>query len=340
MGKDKKKKKDIQIPECVKVLKLSKKKYAKKNGIDLDSSKMSKKENKRKLKKITLEYNEDVIKGLNKAVKILTEVQEESKKVNKLKAWVEEKITDPATMDSVAELYKKHPELYTNMIYLPYMIVATITFYRQEDLSDEEKEFGKKIHSDDLIEFCMKILKKIIKKYEKYDLNSETAFHIATVIPTTKLLAGSRKWFRNLITTMHNMAEKSVPDIKAIFKAILKLDGKKYINKKLFYELFYQEFILKRLSNKKYSATESQKEFYDNLVDMTLDYLNDLKVGKVKSILKQYIKARKKAEEFKSDGKRIIKFVDHANSNSPYQNIKAAVQELINEDKNNEIYLS
>jgi hypothetical protein len=220
------------------------------------------------------------------------------------------------------------------------MIVSTITYYRQEDLTDEEKEFGKRIHSDDLIEFCMKILKKIIKKYEKQDLSSEVAFQIATVIPTTKLLAGSRKWFRNLITTLHIMAEKSVPDLKAIFKAILKLDGKKYINKKLFYELLYQEFMLKRLSNKKYSATDSQKEFYDNFVDMTLEYLNELKVGKVKNILKQYIKARKKAEEFKSDGKRIIKFVDHANSNSPYQNIKAAVQELINDDKNNEIYLS
>ena len=339
MSKDKKKK-DIQIPECVKVLKLSKKKYAKKNGIDLDSNKMSKKDGKRKLKKITLEYNEEVIKGLNKAVKILTEVTEDTKKVNKVKEWIENKIVDPATMDAVAEMYKKHPELYSNMIYLPYMIVSTITYYRQEDLTDEEKEFGKRIHSDDLIEFCMKILKKVIKKYEKQDLSSEVAFQIATVIPTTKLLAGSRKWFRNLITTLHIMAEKSVPDLKAIFKAILKLDGKKYINKKLFYELLYQEFMLKRLSNKKYSATDSQKEFYDNFVDMTLEYLNELKVGKVKNILKQYIKARKKAEEFKSDGKRIIKFVDHANSNSPYQNIKAAVQELINDDKNNEIYLS
>ena len=339
MSKDKKKK-DIQIPECVKVLKLSKKKYAKKNGIDLDSNKMSKKDGKRKLKKITLEYNEEVIKGLNKAVKILTEVTEDTKKVNKVKEWIENKIVDPATMDAVAEMYKKHPELYSNMIYLPYMIVSTITYYRQEDLTDEEKEFGKRIHSDDLIEFCMKILKKIIKKYEKQDLSSEVAFQIATVIPTTKLLAGSRKWFRNLITTLHIMAEKSVPDLKAIFKAILKLEGKKYINKKLFYELLYQEFMLKRLSNKKYSATDSQKEFYDNFVDMTLEYLNELKVGKIKGILKQYIKARKKAEEFKSDGKRIIKFVDHANSNSPYQNIKAAVQELINDDKNNEIYLS
>lgn len=339
MGKDKKKK-DIQVPECVKVLKLSKKKYAKKNDFDIDSKKMSSKEKKRKLKKLTLEYNEDIIKGLDKGVKILSEVSEESKKVNKIKTWIEEKITDPSTMEAVAKMYKKHPELYPNMIYLPYMIVATITFYRQEDLTDEEKEFGKRIHSDDLIEFCMKILKKTIKRYSKLGLEEEDAFNIATIIPTTKLLVGSRKWYRNLITGLHLMSEKNVPDIKAIFKAILKLDGKKYITKKMFYELFYQEFILKKLSNKKYSATDAQKEFYDTLVDMTLEYLNDLKVGKLKGILKQYIKARKKAEEFKTDGKRIIKFVDHANSNSPYPNIKAAVEELIKDDKNNEIYLS
>lgn len=337
MGKDKK---DIEIPKCVKVLKMSKKKYAKKNDFNIDSKKMGDKERKRKLKKLTLEYNEDVIKGLDKAVKILSEVTVESKKLNKIKEGVESVIVDPSTMDAVAELYKKHPELYPNMIFLPYMIVSTITYYRQEDLTDEEKEFGKRIHNDDLIEFCEKILRKIIKRYKKHDLDERTAFHIATVIPSTKLLAGSRKWFRNLISTFRIMSETEVPEIKKIFKAILKLDGKKYIGKKLFYELFYQEFILTKLTNKKYSSTDTQKEFYEKLVDMTLDYLNDLKVGKLKGILKQYIKSRKKAEEFKTDGKRIIKFVDHATSNSPYQNIKAAVQELINDDKDNEIYLS
>lgn len=337
MGKDKK---DIEIPKCVKVLKMSKKKYAKKNDFNIDSKKMGDKERKRKLKKLTLEYNEDVIKGLDKAVKILSEVTVESKKLNKIKEGVESVIVDPSTMDAVAELYKKHPELYPNMIFLPYMIVSTITYYRQEDLTDEEKEFGKRIHNDDLIEFCEKILRKIIKRYKKNDLDERTAFHIATVIPSTKLLAGSRKWFRNLISTFRIMSETEVPEIKKIFKAILKLDGKKYIGKKLFYELFYQEFILTKLTNKKYSSTDTQKEFYEKLVDMTLDYLNDLKVGKLKGILKQYIKSRKKAEEFKTDGKRIIKFVDHATSNSPYQNIKAAVQELINDDKDNEIYLS
>lgn len=337
MGKDKK---DIEIPKCVKVLKMSKKKYAKKNDFNIDSKKMGDKERKRKLKKLTLEYNEDIIKGLDKAVKILSEVTTESKKLNKIKAGVESVIVDPSTMDAVAELYKKHPENYPNMIFLPYMIISTITYYRQDDLTDEEKEFGKRIHNDDLIEFCEKILRKIIKQYKKHDLDERTAFHIATVIPSTKLLAGSRKWFRNLISTFRLMSETEVPDVKRIFKAILKLDGKKYIGKKLFYELFYQEFILTKLTNKKYSSTETQKEFYEKLIDMTLDYLNDLKVNKIKSILKQYIKSRKKAEEFKTDGKRIIKFVDHATSNSPYQNIKAAVQELINDDKDNELYLS
>lgn len=336
MGKDKK---DIQIPKCVKMLKLSKKKFAKKNDIKI-TDKMKKKERERKLKKLTIEFTEETIKGLDKGVKILSEVSDDSKKVNKIKEWIVSKITDAETMDAVAEMYKKHPEYYPNMIYLPHMIVSTINYYRQEDLTDEEKEFGKRIESEDLIAFCEKILKKIIKKYKKEDLDESTAFNIATVIPSTKLLAGSRKWFKNLLTTLHIMAEDTVPDVKAIFKAILKIEGKKYISKKLFYELLYQEFIMKRLSNKKYSSTETQKEFYEKMTDMTLEYLNGLKVGKIKGILKQYIKRRKKAEEAKADGKRIIKFIDHANSNSPYQQIKAAVQELINDDKDNEQYLS
>ena len=79
---------------------------------------------------------------------------------------------------------------------------------------------------------------------------------------------------------------------------------------------------------------------HEGLIENALKYINELKPSKINEILKHYIKSRKKAEEFKNDSKRIIKFVDHANSNSPYANIKKAVQDLIAEEPSNEIYLS
>ena len=87
---------------------------------------MKKKVRERKLKKLTIEFAEETIKGLDKGVKILSEVSDDSKKVNKIKEWIVAKITDSDVMDSVAEMYKKHPEYYPNMIYLPHMIVSTI----------------------------------------------------------------------------------------------------------------------------------------------------------------------------------------------------------------------
>ena len=57
-------------------------------------------------------------------------------------------------------------------------------------------------------------------------------------------------------------------------------------------------------------------------------------------MLRQYIKRRKTAESYKNDGKRVIKFTDHANSNSPYSHIKSVVQDLISDNSSNELYLS
>ena len=55
--------------------------------------------------------------------------------------------------------------------------------------------------------------------------------------------------------------------------------------------------------------------------------------------MKAYIKRRKTAESYKNDTKRVIKFVDYANSNSPYTKLKAVLNELIADNSSNELYL-
>ena len=103
---------------------------------------------------------------------------------------------------------------------------------------------------------------------------------------------------------------------------------------------FYCEFILQKYTNKQVKFNEKQKELHEGLIENALKYIDDLKLNKIRDILRNYIKARKKAEEYNNDSKRIIKFVDHANSNSPYTNIKKVVQDLIAENAANEVYLS
>lgn len=331
-------KKKIKIPKSVLDLRMSPKKFAKKNNIRLKGKGMSKGEKKHNAKRLQKEYSEFALNGLNKAVKIVAE-NPEGKKIDKVKAGIENIITNPAVMKKIAKLYNKDRDQYKNMYLIAGMIMNTLVYYNSDAASEEEKKIGESLNSESLIEFCEKILKKQIKRYENFGLSEAVAFQLATTIPTTKLFK-NRQWYKRLIQQMYDIAEKEELDVDLVLKAVSKVDGKKSIDKKDFLEGFFSEFILQKNTNKSAKYTDSQKELHDNLVERTLVYLNGLKKSKLKEILKEYIKRRKKAEEYKNDNKRVIKFTDHANSNSPYENIKSVVQDLINDNSSYELYLS
>lgn len=333
-------KKKIKIPKSVLDLRMSPKKFAKKHGIRLKGKGMSKSEKKHSKKKLNREYSICAINGLNKAVKILAENGPEGKKIGKVKDGVDNIISNPNVMKRVAKLYRKNPDSYPNLIYLPHMIMNTIVYYHSEGISDEEKEIGKALDEEGLIEFCEKILRREIKRYKRKGLDDATAYQLATVIPTTKLFK-NRQWYRKLINELYSIAETIPVDIDAVLKAVSSIDKKKKgISRKDFLEGFFSEFILQKVSNSNKKFTATQKELHEGLVDRALLYLDNLKSRKLREILKGYIKRRKQAENYKNDGKRVINFTDHANSNSPYTTIKAVVQDLIADNGSNEIYLS
>ncbi len=338
----KKRKKKIRIPKSVSDLKLSPKKFAKKYGIRLKGKGMSKSEKKRNLKRLKDAYSRAAITGLNKAVKILSEnPQEEGKKITKIKSAVDNVVTNSSVMKKVAKLYRKNPDNYTNMIFLPHMIVNTLLYYSQEGISEEEKEISLSLDKEGLIEFCQKILKSKIKRYKKHSFSSDTSFKLAEVIPTTKLLVNNRQWYKKLIQSLYIISETEDIDFQLVLRAVLSLDKKKkYISKNEFYERFYSEFILTKSSNKNHSFTDTQKELHESLIEKTLEYLEDLKSSKLREILKTYIKRRKTAESYKNDTRRVIKFIDYANSNSSFTKIKSVIQELIADNSTNELYLS
>lgn len=334
MKKDKK----VKVPKSVLDLRMSPKKFAKKHNIKIKKKGMSKKEKRHTIKRFNKEYSEFAIAGVNKAVKILAE-NRECKKIDKVKEGVENIITNAVIMKEIAKIYKKHPKDYENMKFLPQMIVNTLLYYKQDGLSDEDKAIGESLPDEKLIEFCESILKKEIKRYRNMGLDKEVAFQLATCIPTTKVFK-NREWYKKLINQMYDIAANRDVDIDAIIKAVMKIDKKKGISKKDFLEGFFSEFILRKNSNKNAKFTAEQKDLHEGLIDRCLTYLDNLKSRKLRELLKQYIKRRKTAEKYKTDNKRIIKFTDHANSNSPYTTIKSVVQKLIEDDPSNEIYLS
>lgn len=333
-------KKKLKIPKSVLDLRLSPKKYAKKHGIRLKGKGMKKAERKHNLKKLKKEYSESAINGLNKAVKILVENSPEKKKVKKVEKGVDNIISSPNVMKRVAKIYRKHPSNYPNMIYLPHMIMNTLLYYNSDSISDEEKEIGKALNNEELVTFCEKILKKEIKRYRNMGLDQPVAYQLACVIPTTKLFKNNRQWYRKLINEMYSIASTMIVDIDTVLKAVCKIDKKKSIPRKEFLNGFFSEFILQKASNKNLSFTATQKELHEGLIDRALLYMDSLKSRKLRDMLKTYIKRRKNAENYKNDGKRVIKFIDHANSNSPYTTIKSVVQDLIADNSANELYLS
>lgn len=333
------KEKKIKVPKSVLDLRMSPKKFAKKNNIRIKGKGLSKSERKHAKKRLNAAYAENAINGLNKAVKILAE-HPEGKKINKVKEGVDNIISNPDVMKRIAKLYSKNPDHYSNMIFLPHMIMNTIAYYSSDAISEEEKEIAQSLDKDALAKFCEKILKKTIKRYKKMGLDDEIAFQLAAIVPTAKLFKNNRKWYKKLIQQMYDMATVSEVDIDAVLKAITKIDKDKVISKKDFLDGFFSEFILQRSTNKTHSYTDNQKDLHEGLIERALIYLDSMKSRRLKDILKQYIKRRKTAEEYKNDTKRVIKFIDHANSNSSYTNIKAVVQELIADNSSNELYLS
>lgn len=334
------KKGKIKIPKSVLDLRLSPKKFAKKHNIRLKGKGLSKRERKHNSKRLTKEYSESAISGLNKAVKILAENSQDDKKIYKVIDGVDNIISNPDVMQKIAKLYRKDPDNYQNMIYLPHMIMNTLIRYSAEDITDEEKEIRKRLDAESLIVFCEKILKKEIKRYRSMGLDADVAYQLATVIPTTKLFKNNRQWYQKLVQQLYDIAEKDDVDIDTVLKAVIKVDKKKSIDKKDFLEGFFSEFIWQKSSNKNHSFNDSQKELHDGLIERTLVYLDGLKPRKLREILKQYIKRRKTAESYKNDTKRVIKFIDHAHSNSSYGNIKTVVQDLVSDNSANELYLS
>jgi flagellar biosynthesis regulator FlaF len=340
MAKDKTKKKKIKIPKKVMQLKWSMGKFAKKNDLAV-KKKAKKKERKEAKRKLLRSYSEFVITRLNSAASILSKMgTEETRKSLELREAIIQIIAQNDVMKQIAKIYKKEPDNYPYIVYLPFMIRNAILYYSQDNLSEDDAKLAEMMDRDALVSISEAILKKQAKKYRENGLSKHIALEVASAIPTAKRISNNRRWMKSLIQLLYELAEFEEVDFEAVLKTIPKLDKKPPYTRKEIREMFYRELIQARSSNKNHSFTESQKDLNEKFIESAMEYLNGLKHQKLRQILREYIKIRKKAEEHKNDGKRIIKFTDIANSNSDYEKIKTVVTELISDDSANELYLS
>lgn len=333
-----KKDKKIDLPPSVKALKWDRAKWAKKNGLKYEGKHLSKADAKANKKRAKKEYPVAMIEGLNAAVEIISENPNDDQ-IEKIKNRIEGIIVRPKLMAKIADIYSKNPKDYKNLIFLPNIIMNTLLYYEKGvELSEDELAIAASLDREALTEFCEKILKKRRERYEGMGLSRTLAFHLACVIPTAKIL-GKPYWYKVLIGELYDMAETESVDVKDVLNAIAKIDKHPNITKDEIRRGFWGEFIFMRNSNRLKQLNDSQRNLHEELQQLCLKFLDkDAKV--CKEILKRYVERRRKAEKNGNDGRRIFKFTDHANSNSPYTTLKEVVEKMIKKDPDVESLLS
>lgn len=321
-----------KLPRTVKALDQKRKKWAKKNGLNYKDGKGNKKLAKE-------EYQEAFLEGLDRSMEIILH-QPNSKIADRVKDKIDAALARPKRMAEAAKIYPEHRKEYRNIIYLPNMIMTTIRYLQNgaDKLEGKEKEIAASIDETALVDFCETILKKSMKHYTSYGLSRGAAFTLACLVPSAHILEKSY-WYRALLTTLYDMAETDTFEIETIFEAVTTVDKSKVLHKRDMKRKFWLEFILMKNSNRFKNLNESQKNLHEHLQNQALEYLNGLSKDELEAMLYKYIKRRRESENNNSDGRRIFRFVDHANSNSPYGKIKQVVEKIISAKPDYEVYL-
>lgn len=334
--------KKIKIPDTVKDLKLSPKKFGKKIGIRINKG-MPKKERKFYTKKLWNKYGKMAAEGLNDAMHILSENNPEEKKMAKVVKRVDGVLESPKTMNVVIKRYKKNPNRYPDMIHLPRFIISTVDYYNSTSISEAEKrEMDEKFDTEKLIDFSYHILKKPIKYYENRGVADVPAFRLAAAVPSARVFNKSRFYYRNAIEELYKIAAldpNQILDLNVIIPSMIKVDKTRKISKKEFLRHFCFEFICMRLRNKDLME-DSQRALNTELTSFVLDFLDSMKPHSLKELLKEYITVRKKEEYKNLKGTHPINFVEHAAANSPYLNIQNVVQDILEKNNNFATFLS
>ena len=237
-------------------------------------------------------------------------------------------------------VYKKEPKEYKWILHLPGMITATILYYQKKDLMDEEKKEAEHLDVDMLMKFCEKILRKPIRKYMKHGLSASAAFQMACAVPTLNVFTWKTNyWHRKMINTMFEIAAEDVVDVPSYLQAIFSMDKNDKFKKKYFLDEFCLQYLLRKQTNKSAKFTDNQKELQENLNAWVLVHLNTIQKDRSRAIIKDYIRARKRAEENKVDGTRVIPLINHSNANSEYTKLRDVLLDIIKSNSQNELYL-
>lgn len=318
-------KRKIRIPEEVhSFAKMDFKKFKKKNKDYYDSK-----------KELKQSYFSELLYDLADTIVFLvrnSHIQDE--KVQEVKnacyCQLSGKKESPAFIKYISKVIKEDGvESIPNIQFFPIIlhdIISDINAYNEK--VKKENPDAEVFDASELYELDNLILKKKLKKAAKKEIDEDLAFDLLSIIPCNDAMKFS-PYFRI----------KSIFEIMYFHSKTKKIDFKNVI-KLLIDEEYYDVIISYALQERKekfQKFNESQKVFFNDISSWVFDELEEMDKSTIESILKTYVKTRKRDDEANKDGNR--RYFISSLPDSMYPKICKIVEKMKKEDSTVEKYL-
>ncbi len=217
-----------------------------------------------------------------------------------------------------------------NIEFLPiilYEIIGSIHKYNETQKAENGPE-APVFDSTDLIELTQLILKKRLKKADKKGIPSDIALDILCIIPTSDAMKFS-PYFR--VKSVFEILYKHAEHKEVKFDTIMN-----FLLEDKFYD-YVIGFALQERKEKIKTFNDTQKALFNDINEWVFNNLEDSDKTTIESIIKTYIKTRKRDDLAGKDSNR--RYFISSLPETAYPRICKVVNKLIAEDEDAKKYL-
>lgn len=291
--------------------KLTLKKYKKKNDGYFDS--------KKELKESYMLHLVDILPGTIEFVVKYGYIDDET--VQETKEAIYAKLVDEKFVKVLKKEIKNDNKI-DNIKLLPIIIKDILLAAEKQNATMLAQDPNAKVYDmSDLIELSQMILKKKLKKMEKAGVDSNIAFDVLSIIPTTDVLSSSQNYRIHMFyEALYEHSKSKVIPFEEIIDIIV---GEEY------YPIFIAFALLER-KEKFGKLTDNQKSFYLAVSTWCFNTMEQLSKDEIEAILKTYVSSRKKDESQGRDSNR--RYALGSLSETDYPRIIKTINRMISEN--------
>lgn len=210
-----------------------------------------------------------------------------------------------------------------NIKWMPIIISDILKQTNKQNTEMLAQDPNAKIYDmSDLVELSQIILKKKLKKFNKFAIENNIAFDILSVIPTDNVLNSSQNYrIATFMSVLYEHAKTEAIPFKSIMEVLV---GDEY------YPIFIIFTLLER-KEKFGQLNDSQKAFYLEVTNWIFDTMeNQLSKEQLNEIIRVYINARKRDDSKGTDTNRRYQLSSLVETDFP--KITSVVKKFISND--------